>query len=72
MVIQRAAKSLGPISTIMDQFEKDLPENKDYHIIPLFSKVLKTVIDTLEGENVFSECNLTNHKHFVDSHYNKI
>jgi len=56
----------------MDQFEKDLPENKDYHIIPLFSKVLKTVIDTLEGENVFSECNLTNHKHFVDSHYNKI
>ena len=30
MAIQRAAKSLGPISAVMDQFEQetDLPENR--------------------------------------------
>ena len=64
MAIQRAAKSLGPISTVMDQFEQetDLVENKDYHTIPSFARDLKTVIDILEGEEVFSESNLNNHR----------
>jgi len=50
----------------MDQFEKeiDLPENEDYHMIPSLGKDLKTVIDILEGENVFSKCNLINHRTF--------
>ena len=63
MVIQRAAKSLGPVSTVMDQFEQetDISENKDYHTIPSFARDLKTVIDILQDEKVFSESNLSNH-----------
>ena len=44
----------------MDQFEQetDISENKDYHTIPSFARDLKTVMDILQDEKVFSESNL--------------
>ena len=47
----------------MEQFEQetDLSKNKD-HTIPSFARDLKTVIDILEGEEVFSESNRINHR----------
>ena len=47
----------------MDQFEQetDIYENKDYHTIPSSARDLRTVVDILQGEKMFSESNSSNH-----------
>ena len=50
--IQRVAKSLGPVSNVCAQFEKELSisANKDYHTYPSFRKDLDAIIRVLENE----------------------
>ena len=59
MAIQRIAKSLGPVSHVCSQFEKELSfsENKDYHTFPSFKKDLNSIIQVLRAEEVLSDTN---------------
>ena len=66
--IQHVAKSLGPVSHVCSQFEKELSlsTNKDYHTFPSFKKDLKTIVQVLSTEHILSDNNNLNH-----STYNK-
>jgi len=59
--IERVAKSLGPISHVCTQFEKELAltENKDYHTYPSFKKDLDAITQLLIAEKVFTDGNRT-------------
>ena len=55
--IERVAKSLGPISHVCTQFEKELEltENKNYHTYPSFKKDLNAITQLLATEKVFTD-----------------
>ena len=50
--IQRVAKSLGPVSHVCSQFEKELSisVNKEYHTYPSFKKDLDAIVRLLKNE----------------------
>ena len=54
--IQRLAKSIGSVSHICQQFEKELGflANKDYHSAPSFKKEFNTIVAILKSECLLS------------------
>lgn len=65
--IQCAAKSLGPVSHVCTQFEKELSlsVNKDYHTYPSFKKDLNAILQVLNTEHIFHDNNNQNHSAFT-------
>lgn len=63
--IQRLARSIGPVSHVCQQFEKELGllANKDYHSTPSFKKEFNTIVSILRSERLLSG-NHTNHRSF--------
>lgn len=55
--IQRLAKSIGPVTHVCEQFEKEigLLANKDYHSLPSFEKDFQAVIRVLQSEQLLAD-----------------
>ena len=55
--IQRLAKSIGPVSHVCQQFEKELGmlANKDYHSTPSFRKEFQSIVSILKSEGLLSD-----------------
>jgi len=54
--MERLAKSIGPVSHVCQQFEKELGTlaNKDYHSTPSFRKEFRSIVSILKSEGLLS------------------